>query len=295
MLTCFSLIFSVSATVCRCILSLCGDAPHISRTHMNQAIVNLFSLEGKAALVTGAGRGIGQAIARTLAQAGADVVIASRTQAELDETAAQIKETGHRAVVIAADLRQKGAAAQVVDQAVEALGHLDVLVTSSGTIVRKTALDVNEDDWETVVDLNLKARFFASKAAALHMREHGGAIIHIASLSTFFGIPNQVAYVAGNGGLGAMVRALAVEWAPFNIRVNAIAPGSVHTRQTEGIFANPEILASRLAKIPLNRMGQPDDIAGAAVFLASQAAAYMTGHVLVVDGGWLASGGGLKG
>jgi len=262
---------------------------------MNQAFLNLFSLENKAALVTGAGRGMGQAIARAFAQAGADVAVASRTQSELDETAVQIKDAERRAVIIAADLRQKGAAAQAVDRAAEALGHLDVLVTSSGTIVRKPALDVQEEDWETVIDLNLKARFFAAQAAARHMQANGGAIIHIGSLSAFFGVPNQVAYVAGNGGIGAMMRAQAVEWAPYNIRVNAIAPGSILTRQTEGILSNPDIMASRLAKIPLNRIGQPDDVAGAAIFLASQAGAYVTGHILVVDGGWLASGGGLKG
>src|SRR5258708_34170504 len=156
---------------------------------MNQALLNLFSLEGKAALVTGAGRGMGQAIARAFAQAGADVAIASRTKSELDETATQIKDAGHRAVIIAADLRQKGAAAHAVDHAAEALGHLDVLVTSSGTIVRKPALEVQEEDWETVIDLNLKARFFAAQAAARHMQANGGAIIHIASLSTFFGVP----------------------------------------------------------------------------------------------------------
>lgn len=255
----------------------------------------LFSLEGKNALVTGAGRGIGQAIAVAFAQAGANVALASRTAAELQETADAIEAVGRKAAMFPLDVRQKGAAAQVVGEAVNALNGIDLLVTSAGTIVRKPAFDVTEDDWETVVDLNLKARFFLSKAAAGHMRENGGSIIHIASLTTFFGVPNQVAYVAGNGGIAAMTRAQAVEWADHNIRVNAIAPGTILTRQVENLLANPDVRASRLAKIPLNRLGQPEDIAGAAVFLASQAAAYITGHVLVVDGGWLAAGGGLKG
>ena len=255
----------------------------------------LFSLEGKKALIAGGGRGMGQAVALAMAQQGADVAIASRTESELEETAAMIRETGRNTAIFPTNLSEKGAAARLVDGAVTALGGLDILFASAGTIVRKPALEYDEDDWERVVDLNLKSRFFVSKAAASHMRETGGSIILIASLSMFFGIPNQVAYVAGNGGVGAMVRAQSVEWAPYNIRVNAIAPGSILTRQVEEHFKDPQILASRLSKIPLNRIGKPEDVAGAAVFLASDAATYITGHTLVVDGGWLASGGGLKG
>ncbi len=255
----------------------------------------LFSLTRKKALVTGGGRGIGRAIAIAFAQAGADVAVASRTESELNETAELVQAAGQKALVFPIDLSQKGAAATLIAKAVNGLGKLDILVTSSGTIVRKPAFDMTEADWDSVTGLNLKARFFVSRAAAGYMREAGGSITHIASLSTFFGIPNQSSYVASNGGLGSLTRAQAVEWAPYNIRVNAIAPGSIVTRQTEGLLANPEVLASRLAKIPLNRLGQPEDIAGAAVFLASNAAAYVTGHILVVDGGWLASGGGLKG
>lgn len=256
---------------------------------------SFFSLKGKKALVTGAGRGIGQAIALAFAQAGADVALVSRSENELEDTANGIRAAGQSAGVFAIDLRERNAPAQVVENAVQFLGGLDILATSSGTIVRKPAFEVTEDDWATVVGLNLKARFFLSKAAALHMRDSGGAMIHIASLSTFFGVPNQMAYVAGNGGIAAMTRAQAVEWADYGIRVNAIAPGTIETRQTENLLSNPDVRASRLAKIPLNRLGKPDDIAGAALFLASPAAAYITGHVLVVDGGWLAAGGGLKG
>lgn len=261
--------------------------------------MNLFSLEGKTAVVTGAGRGIGQAVAVTFAEYGADVALASRTESELMETAELVQRHGRRAIVLPADLGERGAAADVIDRAVQALGKIDILVTSSGTIVRKPAFEIDEDDWEKVIGLNLKARFFLAKAAASHMREqsdsNGGSILHIASLSTFFGVPNQSPYVAGNGGIGALTRAQAVEWAPYNIRVNAIAPGTILTRQVETLLSNPEVRASRLAKIPLNRIGDPQDVAGSAVFLASDAGAYITGHILVVDGGWLASGGGLKG
>lgn len=255
----------------------------------------LFSLEGKTALVTGGGRGIGRAIAVAFAQSGANVALASRTEAELKETAELIEAAGKTATTFPLDLSKSGESARLVDAVIEKCGGVDILVTSSGTIVRKPAFEISEDEWDSVIDLNLKARFFLSKAAAGHMKEKGGSIIHIASLSTFFGIPNQMPYVAGNGGIGALVRAQAIEWADFNIRSNAIAPGSILTRQTEKLLANPEVRASRLNKIPLNRLGEPEDIAGAAVFLASNAAAYVTGHVLVVDGGWLAAGGGMKG
>jgi NAD(P)-dependent dehydrogenase (short-subunit alcohol dehydrogenase family) len=258
-------------------------------------MTSLFSLAGKTALITGAGRGIGQAIAWAMAQQGADIVLASRTESELQETAKFITSTGRRVALIPIDLREAGAAARVVDEAVKTLGGLDVLVTSAGAIVRKPALEVNEADWDTVIDLNLKARFFISQATARYLRDKGGVILHIASLTTFLGIPNQLPYVTGNGGLGSLTRAQATEWAAYNIRVNAIAPGTIVTRQLEGLMTNPEAMAGRLAKIPLNRLGRPEDVAGAAVFLASDAAAYITGHILVVDGGWLASGGGLKG
>ncbi|MEO8606598.1 MAG: glucose 1-dehydrogenase [Chloroflexota bacterium] len=258
----------------------------------------LFSLEGKTALVTGAGRGMGQAIAVALSQAGADVAIASRTNSELAATADEIAEIGtpgKRVVSIPADLSKAGSAAQLVETVLNKLEKLDILVTSSGMIVRKPALDIEEDDWNPVIDLNLKARFFLAQAAARAMKEHGGSIIHIASLSSFFGVPNIMAYVAGNGGITAMTRAQAVEWAHYGIRVNAIAPGTIITQQTEGLLQDPAMLESRLNKIPLNRLGKPEDVAGAAIFLASEAAAYITGHTLVVDGGWLAAGGGLKG
>ena len=255
----------------------------------------LFSLAGHKAFVTGAGRGIGQAIAVALAESGADVALASRSDAELHETAVLVEGAGRKAVVLPVDLGVSGAAAQVVHQAAEALGGLDILVTSSGRNVRKSAYDHTEDDWDAVINLNLKARFFLAQAAAKQMRATGGgAIIHIASLSTFFGIPNHIAYTTGNGGLGSMVRAQAVEWAADNIRVNAIAPGTIITKLTENLLANSDALAIRLSKIPMNRLGEPADIAGTAVFLASNAAAYITGHILPVDGGWLAGGSGWR-
>lgn len=271
-----------------------------ARSRIGNAMSGSFSLEGKSALVTGAGRGMGQAIAIAFAQAGAEVAIASRTESELMVTAEAIetnRPNDKRLVVIPTDLSEPGSAARLVSIVVRSLEKIDILVTASGTIVRKPALDIEEDDWNPVVDLNLKARFFLAQAAARAMQETqtAGSIIHIASLSSFFGIPNIMAYVAGNGGVAAMTRAQAVEWAQYGIRVNAIAPGTILTRQTEGLLEDPEKLESRLNKIPLNRLGTPEDVAGAAIFLASQASAYVTGHTLVVDGGWLAAGGGLKG
>ncbi len=254
----------------------------------------LFSLEGRTALVTGAGRGIGQAIALSFAAQGADVALASRTESELNETAEQVRAHGRRAAVLPVDLGERGAPESLVERAVNALGPIDLLVTSFAAIIRKPAFDISEDEWDQVIDTNLKARFFLARAAARQMGERGGSIIHIASLSAFFGIPNQSPYVIGNGGISAMVRAQAVEWSP-NIRVNAIAPGTIATQQTIPLMTNPELRASRLSKIPLGRIGDPADVAGAAIFLASDAGRYVTGHVLVVDGGWLAAGGSLKG
>ena len=255
----------------------------------------IFSLTGRKALVTGAGRGIGQAIAVALAESGADVALASRSEAELRETAVMVEGAGRKAFVLPVDLGVSGEATRVVDELAAALGGLDILVSSSGRNVRKSAYDHTEDDWDAVISLNLKARFFLAQAAAKQMRgTGGGTIIHIASLSTFFGIPNHIAYTTGNGGLGAMVRAQAVEWAADNIRVNAIAPGTIVTKLTENLLVNPDALAIWLSKIPMNRLGKPEDIAGAAVFLASNAAAYITGTVLPVDGGWLAGGSGWR-
>lgn len=246
-----------------------------------------FSLAGKTALVTGANTGIGQAIAVGLAQAGADVALAGRS--EPAETLDLIKATGQRAVNIAADLSTTEPVARVVEEATSALGRIDILVNNAGIIRRDDLLQFSEADWDAVIDINLKTLFFLSQAAARGMvAQGGGKIINIASLLTFQGGIRVPSYAAAKSGVGGVTKAMANELAPHGVQVNAIAPGYIATNNTAALQADPTRNRQILERIPAGRWGDPSDIAGAAVFLASPASNYVTGHVLAVDGGWLA-------
>lgn len=246
-----------------------------------------FSLAGKAALVTGANTGIGQAIAVALAQAGADVALAGRS--EPDETLALIAATGRKAVSIMADLSTTEPVGRVIDEAVASLGRIDVLVNNAGIIRRDDLLQFSEDDWDAVIDTNLKTLFFLSQAAARHMVERrSGKIINIASLLTFQGGIRVPSYAAAKSGVGGVTKAMANELASKGIQVNAIAPGYITTNNTAALQADETRNRQILERIPTGRWGRPEDIAGAAIFLASPASDYVTGQVLAVDGGWLA-------
>ena len=246
-----------------------------------------FSLAGKTALVTGANTGIGQAIAVALAQAGADVALAGRS--EPAETLALIEEAGRKAVNIAADLSSIEPVARVVNEAVAALGRIDILVNNAGIIRRDDLLQFSEADWDAVIDTNLKTLFFLSQAAARGMvAQGGGKIINIASLLTFQGGIRVPSYAAAKSGVGGVTKAMANELAPHGVQVNAIAPGYIATNNTAALQADATRNRQILERIPAGRWGDPTDIAGAAVFLASPASNYVTGHVLAVDGGWLA-------
>ncbi|MET3471239.1 2-deoxy-D-gluconate 3-dehydrogenase [Novosphingobium sp. 1529] len=246
-----------------------------------------FSLAGKTALVTGANTGIGQAIAVGLAQAGADVALAGRS--EPAETLDLIKAAGQRAVNIAADLASTAPVARVVNEAVAALGRIDILVNNAGIIRRDDLLQFSEADWDAVIDTNLKTLFFLSQAAARGMVAQGsGKIINIASLLTFQGGIRVPSYAAAKSGVGGVTKAMANELAPHGVQVNAIAPGYIATNNTAALQADETRNRQILERIPAGRWGDPSDIAGAAVFLASPASNYVTGHVLAVDGGWLA-------
>ena len=251
-----------------------------------------FDLSSKTALVTGANTGIGQAIAVALAEAGADVAVAGRS--EPTETLKMIEATGRRALSIKADLSSIEPVQRIVDEALDSLGRLDVLVNNAGIIRREDLLSFSEEDWDAVLDTNLKTLFFLSQAAARHMvlrNDDGGSlgkIINIASLLTFQGGIRVPSYAAAKSGVGGVTKAMANELAAKGVQVNAIAPGYIATNNTAALQADENRNRQILERIPTGRWGRPEDIAGAAVFLASSASDYVTGQVLAVDGGWLA-------
>ncbi|MET4130937.1 2-deoxy-D-gluconate 3-dehydrogenase [Porphyrobacter sp. MBR-155] len=246
-----------------------------------------FDLTGKRALVTGANTGIGQAIAVALAQAGADIALAGRS--EPAETLALIAETGRVGLDLRADLSSIAPVQGLVDQTVAALGGIDILVNNAGIIRRNDLADFTEGDWDAVVDTNLKTLFFLSQAAARAMMAQGsGKIINIASLLSFQGGIRVPSYAAAKSGVAGLTKAMANELAPKGVQVNGIAPGYITTNNTAALQADETRNRQILERIPAGRWGKPEDIAGAAVFLASGAADYVTGHILAVDGGWLA-------
>ncbi|WP_018012281.1 SDR family NAD(P)-dependent oxidoreductase [Sinorhizobium medicae] len=250
----------------------------------------IFDLSGRRALVTGASRGIGQSIALALAEAGADVAVTARTIDRLEETRALIEKVGRRAVAFAQDVRDIGACGSVTGAAAERLGGLDILVNNAGFENVRPSFDVDEALWETIISTNLKGAFFCAQAAGRIMAEaNGGAIVNLCSLTSYVGIPTAVPYGASKSGLLGVTRALATEWAAHNIRVNAIAPGYFRTAMTEVFYEDEGWQQQMLGKIPQRRFGKESDIGGVAVFLCSDAAAYVTGHCIPVDGGYLAS------
>lgn len=252
-------------------------------------ILDAFRLDGKVALVTGANRGLGQGMAIGLAEAGADVAGISRSE-DANDTRQGIETAGRRYQHISADL---GAAspddlAVLVRQTVDEFGRLDILVNNAGTIRRGAALDIPEEDWDAVLNLQLKVAFFLAQAAARVMAQnHAGKIINIASMLSFQGGVNVSSYAIAKSGVMGMTRALATEWAPLGINVNAIAPGYFSTDLTAALQADEARNTAILARIPAGRWGTPNDLKGAVVFLASATSDYMQGATIPVDGGWL--------
>ncbi|CAN7671642.1 2-dehydro-3-deoxy-D-gluconate 5-dehydrogenase KduD [Duganella sp. LjRoot269] len=248
---------------------------------------DLFNLSGKTALVTGANTGLGQAIAVALAEAGADIVAAGRSAA--DDTGHQVRALGRRFLFVQADFGSTEPLQMVADASIAFNGGVDILVNNAGTIRRADSLDVTEEDWDAVVNTNLRSVFFLSQALARHMAgRSGGKIINVASLLSFQGGIRVPAYTASKSALAGMTRALANEWAALGINVNAIAPGYFETSNTAALREDADRSAAILARIPAGRWGRPDDLAGVAVFLASRASDYVHGAVMPVDGGWLA-------
>jgi 2-deoxy-D-gluconate 3-dehydrogenase len=253
-------------------------------------VLDDFSLDGKVALVTGAARGLGQGIALGLAEAGADV--AALDIVSLDETGEIIQNEGRRLHAINVDLVESDAqlAADVVEDCVSSLGRLDILVNNAGIIRRAPALEFGEEDWEAVIKINLSAAFYLSQAAARHFagESKGGKIINTASVLSYEGGMIVPSYSASKAGIANLTRALANEWAPLRINVNAIAPSYFTTELTSALREDVERSEALLARLPAGRFGEPEDLKGAAVFLASDAADYVHGTILPVDGGWLA-------
>lgn len=255
------------------------------------ADLSLFSLEGKCALVTGASRGIGQAIALGLARAGASVAVSARTAAGLAETERLARAQGHRVIAIEMDVSAVEACLTGVQAATAALGGLDVLVNNAGTEEVRPSLDVDEELWDRILDTNLRGAFFCAQAAckAMTATGRGGSQINLCSLTSEVGVPTAVPYGSSKSGLLGMTRALSAEWAPLGIRVNGIAPGYFRTALTEQFYRGQAWQDAMRQKIPMARFGKLEDLVGASIFLASSASAYITGQCLAVDGGYLAS------
>jgi 2-deoxy-D-gluconate 3-dehydrogenase len=251
-------------------------------------ILDEFSLQGRVALVTGAARGLGQGLALALAEAGADVALLDRSGSP--ETAEQIEALGRRAMSIECDLLDAGVEAlgRVVRSVVDDLGRLDVLVNNAGIIRRQPAIEFTEENWDNVLDINLRAVFFLSQAAARVMTGAGGGkIINIASMLSFQGGITVPSYTAAKSAVAGITRALANEWSRLGINVNAIAPGYMATDNTAPLRADESRSTAILERIPAGRWGTPEDLKGVAVFLASEASTYVHGAIIPVDGGWL--------
>jgi NAD(P)-dependent dehydrogenase (short-subunit alcohol dehydrogenase family) len=248
--------------------------------------VDQFSLTGKTAIVTGASRGLGRTFSIALARAGADLAVTARDPSALSDTRRDIEALGRRAVPVALDVRDHSSIERAVDEAHRALGAIDILVNNAGCNVRKRALDVTWDDWNLVLDTNLRGTFFVAQAAARLMIPRGyGRIVNIGSVTSVFGYAGVGPYAASRGGVRQLTMSLADDWGAHGVTVNCLAPGWFKTRQNAVLYEDQAWVDYLVDRIPLKRTGAPEDLEGAIVFLASDASAYITGQTLLVDGG----------
>ena len=248
-------------------------------------------LGGKVAVVVGGTSGIGRAISHGFAQAGADVIPTSRRQDQVDITAKEIEELDRRSLRVTSDVADRGSLERVLSAALEAFGQVDILVNSAGRTKRAPTIDFSEDDWNEIIDTNLTGTLRACQVFGRHMLERqSGSIINIASLSTFVALHEVAAYSASKAAVGSLTKSLAVEWSSRGVRVNAIAPGVFRTSLNEKLLDETDRGREFLLRTPMRRFGNVAELAGAAIFLASDAASFVTGEILAVDGGFLASG-----
>ena len=246
----------------------------------------MFDLTGRVAIVTGASRGLGQTFARALARAGSDLVITSRTLESLRGFEREMQALGRRVLPLELDVRNEQSIRRMVDAAIQGFGRIDILVNNAGCNVRKKALEVTWDDWNLVLDTNLRGAFFVAQSVAAHMVPRGaGRIINIGSVTSVFGYAGLGPYGASRGGIRQLTMSLADDWGPHGVTVNCLAPGWFRTDQNKVMYDDPEWVSYLIERIPLKRPGRPDDLEGAIVFLASDASAYITGQTLLVDGG----------
>ena len=248
-----------------------------------------FDLSGKVAIVTGAGRGIGYHIALALAKYGADLVVCSRTVSELEKVAEEARGLGSRVVIHQMDICRTSDIERMVEESVKAFGHIDILVNNAGVNIPQWAVEVTEDAWDKIMAVNLKGLFFCAKAVGKVMiQQKKGKIINVSSQSGSVGLPQRAAYCSSKGGVNLLTKVLAMEWAQYNINVNAIAPTFIETPFTKPMFEKEGFREYVLGNIPLGRVGKPEDVVGAVIYLASDASDLVTGHILLIDGGWTA-------
>jgi len=251
--------------------------------------VELFSLRDKVALVTGAGKGLGKSMALALSESGAHVVVVSRTLPDIEATAKEIQENGGKSLPIAVDVTKEEGVVRMVETILREFKTIDILVNNVGTFIGGPLLESSIEDWHKMLEINLTSTYLCSKVVGKHMVERqNGKIINISSALGIFGARDSGAYCASKGGVIQLTKALAIEWAKYNINVNSIAPYSLETEKTSTMLEDEKVKKALISKIPLSRIGQPSDVSGTVVFLASKASDYITGQVIFVDGGFSA-------
>jgi len=244
------------------------------------------ALSGKVALVTGAGRGIGKAIALALAKAGSDVCVTARTESQINQTAEEIRQMGRRALAVPADATNAAAVASVVEKTVAELGGLQILVNNAGMEMPKTLMETSEEEYNTVMDTNVKSMFLFTKAACTHLiAQKYGKIVNVASVGAYIAAPGQAVYHASKAAVAHLTKATAMEMVRYNINVNAVAPGWIRTELIKHLLENEAMLNKYLKGIPMRRLGEPEDVAPLVAFLCSDMASYITGTVMFVEGG----------